>query len=374
MLFRKVKVLVGAGIGQFRRSISFDRLQNSSTKPWRDSGSAIIVAPMNNNPPYSLGYLMIERSKGSGVAPGCVVFPGGVVSPVDFSPRWTNLYRDANIDLGSFQFFDKNAHTPEIYSREGTDAFPYPSSVVFRLAAIRETFEEVGILICRKTDRASNLCDYDYDYEQLSDRKVVQAWQTKIRKSPEEFINLCVELKCVPDLNALSDWSEWLTPTSLKPKARFDTIFYMLILPKMPRVAYDTHEVASAQWASSASLLKDHLEGKIKLMPPQLYELSRMLNLKSIPEFEERVLRRQKLGIERFFPIVEQALDGILFLLPGDDRYSKEPDVLTFSKPQKLDQTFEQLQSSGQKFHRAQLTKDGAYTTVINVERFGHAY
>lgn len=142
---------------------------------------------------------------------------------------------------------DKNAHTPEIYSREGTDAFPYPSSVVFRLAAIRETFEEVGILICRKTDRASNLCDYDYDYEQLSDRKVVQAWQTKIRKSPEEFINLCVELKCVPDLNALSDWSEWLTPTSLKPKARFDTIFYMLILPKMPRVAYDTHEVASAQ-------------------------------------------------------------------------------------------------------------------------------
>lgn len=119
---------------------------------------------------------------------------------------------------------------------------------MLRLTTIRETFEEVGILICRRSCGSSNPAGgHMYEYEQLMDRKVVQAWQTKIRKNSEEFFNLCTELNCVPDLSALWEWSNWLTPTIIKPKARFDTMFYMIVLPSMLRVAYDTHEVASAQ-------------------------------------------------------------------------------------------------------------------------------
>lgn len=61
--FNVPKFFLSNGGSKHSRKISFDRLTKSvPEKAWRESGSLIIVAPMNNSPPYSLGYLVKSYS------------------------------------------------------------------------------------------------------------------------------------------------------------------------------------------------------------------------------------------------------------------------------------------------------------------------
>jgi nucleoside diphosphate-linked moiety X motif protein 19 len=207
---------------------------------------------------------MIERSKGSSVNPSGTVFPGGALSPVDSSPKWAELYKKVlpEIDLSKLEFMSKNAHIPPIYESDSSvEASGLSKQVIFRLTAIRETFEEVGILLAKRAanvrsegkpssesvDKSGLASAPNVEFDELRDRKNVTAWQKRIQKNPDEFLRLCEELDCVPDLWALSEWSNWMTPTIFKAKARFDVMFYMTVFSRMPTVVFDTHEVAGAQ-------------------------------------------------------------------------------------------------------------------------------
>jgi nucleoside diphosphate-linked moiety X motif protein 19 len=207
---------------------------------------------------------MIERSKGSSVNPSGTVFPGGALSPVDSSPKWAELYKKVlpEIDLSKLQFMSKTAHIPPIYESDSSvEASGLSKQVIFRLTAIRETFEEVGILLTKRAanvrsegtsssesvDKSELASAPNVEFDELRDRKNVTAWQKRVQRNPDEFLRLCEELDCVPDLWALSEWSNWMTPTIFKAKARFDVMFYMTVFSRMPTVVFDTHEVAGAQ-------------------------------------------------------------------------------------------------------------------------------
>lgn len=49
------------------------------------------------------------------------------------------------------------------------------------------------------------------------------------------------ELECVPDVWSLSEWSNWLTPTSFT--RRYDTLFYISFLENEPAVFLDDKEM-----------------------------------------------------------------------------------------------------------------------------------
>jgi len=244
-----------------------------------------------------------------------------------------------------------------------------------RITAVREMFEEAGILLCkpRKVDPAKHLHNgmLHYEFPELQDKTVLQEWQKRVRKTPFAFADLCKELDCVPDIHALYDWSNWLTPSVFKSKSRFDTMYYLLIIPKMPRVVIDGNEAVKAQWASPSSLLADHAKGQTRLMPPQLYELTRLKPITNIGDLQQRLKTRQRLGIERYFPVFRKAIDGSLFLLPGDDLYPTTPDYIGTEPPvQEISSTIAQLKETSQSLHRGIINTDGAVQRFeINVER-----
>ena len=83
-----------------------------------------------------------------------------------------------------------------------------------RITAIRETFEEVGILFCKDSKSlASN--DGFGSFKEDFDRK---HWQAAVHKDPTQFIMLCKELNVIPDLWSLQEWSTWLTPATFKKR------------------------------------------------------------------------------------------------------------------------------------------------------------
>ncbi len=195
---------------------------------------------------------MVERSRTGRVMPGNWVYPGGNVDSSDGDPQWLTLFQDIlNIDISQDKRFllHDTAHHPQIYLDDDNEDNRLPKQISLRITAIREAFEEAGVLLCRP--RGKLPLDNDellhHSWKALEDKKHLQSWQKRVRKKGSEFLELCRSLNCVPDLWALHPWSNWLTPTVFKPRQRFDTMIYITLLPKMARVVIDGSEAVSAQ-------------------------------------------------------------------------------------------------------------------------------
>lgn len=59
-------------------------------------------------------------------------------------------------------------------------------------------------------------------------------WRKRVYSDPGEFLNLCREFKCYPNLWALQEWSLWLTPAMFPTSQRFNSIFFLTFLSEIP--------------------------------------------------------------------------------------------------------------------------------------------
>jgi nucleoside diphosphate-linked moiety X motif 19, mitochondrial len=112
-----------------------------------------------------------------------------------------------------------------------------PRSVSLRIAAIRETFEECGILLCRdqSLDR-----DTKYGNSMVLPREEMQRFAENA--DPNKFFELCTRLNYFPDVWSLTEARNWLTPAFF-PK-RFDTAFFLCCLDHVPPVEIDRTEIS----------------------------------------------------------------------------------------------------------------------------------
>jgi len=190
------------------------------------------------------------------------------VAPIDFDMDWIKLYEGlGGSNLRDTTFLSDSAYRPLLYGYREREKDPrkklyqmfklMPLQVSFRLAAIRETFEEVGILLCKRVDKSSR-SDRGFGREakpglglhanflKIENPNEVEMWQGRVRSEPKGLLEMCGHYGVLPDLNALVEWNNWMTPNSLKPK-RFDTIFYMATVPVACPYLIDGMEVASAR-------------------------------------------------------------------------------------------------------------------------------
>ena len=195
-----------------------------------------------------------------------------------------------------------------------------------RLAAIRETFEESGVLLLKSSSGSSS----QSEAFSFSSSSSLSSWRTQVHSSPEELLSLYREVGAVPDLWAVKEWSDWLTPTDLheQGKRRFDTIFYTACLDSIPTTLLDQAEVTAVQWTDPASLLHQFYERKLWLAPPQVYELSRLLNFKAQQDLAQFSAIRHQKGLTTWLPVRMECEDGMLSILPGDSLYPASPDYV----------------------------------------------
>jgi 8-oxo-dGTP pyrophosphatase MutT (NUDIX family) len=132
-------------------------------------------------------------------------------------------------------------------------------------AAVRETFEESGVLLAGESadsvvaDTTSD--DWEADRRALLDRSVSLA-----------------ELLSRRDLVLRSDllrpWSRWITPV-VEPR-RFDTRFFAAALPTGQRTRDVGGEAAAVSWVRPANALAAGRRGEIRLFPPTFVSLSEL--------------------------------------------------------------------------------------------------
>lgn len=83
--------------------------------------------------------------------PSTHVFPGGIIDPSDADLKWHNLFSTFGFDVDSFTSLNSNTSIrPQIFKFKPNEL---PREISLRITAIRETFEECGILICKQSTK-----------------------------------------------------------------------------------------------------------------------------------------------------------------------------------------------------------------------------
>lgn len=167
--------------------------------------------------------------------PNSICFPGGGMDKTDEVKEWMHHFDHHKIP--SEQLKSKpGSKRPFIYDqRDGL----LNREISLRLTAIRETFEELGVVLCRDPNSASTSPFSSYLHTKDCD---IPVWQQKIHDHEESLMAFCEKFKVVPDIMNVYEWSCWLTPTFFRPK-RFETAFFLVALNSMPPIYPESIEV-----------------------------------------------------------------------------------------------------------------------------------
>ncbi|HKA86220.1 MAG TPA: NUDIX hydrolase [Haliangiales bacterium] len=167
-------------------------------------------------------------------------------------------------------------------------------------AAVRELFEEAGVLLVREPP----------DARWVDARRRLVGGETT-------FAGVLAELGVTLAPELLHPWSRWITP-SAEPK-RFDARFYVALLPPGQVPSYDRKETVEEMWVAPEEALSIHASGAARLPPPQLrtfWELARYGDVASLVAAAPA---------RRVFPILprfgETAEGGVALFLPWDAEY-----------------------------------------------------
>ncbi|KAI8484644.1 Nucleoside diphosphate-linked moiety X motif 19, mitochondrial [Branchiostoma belcheri] len=315
------------------------------SKHWLEAATVILAAGCTRNgragtasgppagPPspgpgrFDYRVLMLQRSGKSGFMPNAKVFPGGVVDASDFSEKWLDVFKAAGFETDfEFEKFSRvEVHEGRSPMFTGQRDSPVPNEVGYRISAIRETFEESGVLLVRPW-RASGQATWPLPASELA------RWRKRVDGDASQFLQLCNECRCVPDVWSLHEWSNWLTPAipGMPNRRRYDTAFFICCLDHIPPAARDDREIVKAQWLTPAEVLHDFRQGKHIIPPPQVYELSRLCQLPSLSDLHHFSRERGAKGCERWLPVVFPCKDGQVSALPGDDLYPTHVDPEVF--------------------------------------------
>jgi 8-oxo-dGTP pyrophosphatase MutT (NUDIX family) len=154
--------------------------------------------------------------------------------------------------------------TSELYSGgEGLDA----AALGFRIAAIRETFEESGILLARSKGSKALI-----DAKRAGELAVAHRAALNERKT--SFLDVLAGGGLCLALDLLMPYAHWITPEGM-PK-RFDTWFFLAAAPPDQLGAHDGKESTDSIWVSPREALEGGDNGRFKLPFPTTRNLIRL--------------------------------------------------------------------------------------------------
>lgn len=236
------------------------------SKFWKDASSVIIVAKtsfprngtafpvfrmnsLNKNTvnadniksetlcPRNFKVLVLKRSSKNSFMPSNYVFPGGAVDIGDSLREWRDLFHECGLEKYVSEPVIRKYSKVNIFESQRTDEISRTASL--RITGIREVFEESGVLLCKHRHACSSTQPSKWA-SYLSGQEI-KKWQKKVQEDASEFINLCRNLECLPDIWSLQEWSNWLTPSD-SPK-RFNTVFFLVALDQIPTASSSSGEI-----------------------------------------------------------------------------------------------------------------------------------
>lgn len=215
---------------------------SATTAPEGVEPRAAATLVLLRDAPRGMEVLLTERPRELRFMGGAIVFPGGAVAHADLDPRWEAA---APMDPAAAAALDD---PPEI-------------ALAAHVCALRESFEEVGLLLA---DGPVEKIDRDAAGE------------------PAAFLEACLAQGVTLRAGDLVPAGRWVTP--LGAPIRFDARFFVARAPDGWQPEPDPREVADARWATSGETLTELSSGRIAMAPPTVEMLQLLDEFTSVDE------------------------------------------------------------------------------------------
>lgn len=233
---------------------------------------------------HGVEVFLLHRVAGMPFAGGMTVFPGGSVDP-----------RDDDVDLG--------------WAGPGPDwwaaRLQCSTDAARRLvcAAVRETFEECGVLLAGPTADTvvADTSGYGEVRQGLVDREL-------------SFAEFLAGEQLVLRADLVRPWANWITPPE-EPR-RYDTRFFVAALPQGQVADGVTTEADETGWQTPEEAIADWRSGRRGLLPPTWVTLTEIGAFATVAQ----ALAAQR-TIAPVVPRVVRDGDVLRVVLPGDERY-----------------------------------------------------
>jgi 8-oxo-dGTP pyrophosphatase MutT (NUDIX family) len=183
--------------------------------------------------------LLLRRTTRAVFSPGAHVFPGGALDDADSGEAIAQC-------CGSFG------------DGEASSALALPrGGLAFYVAAVRECFEEAGVLLARDRDTGGR-------FTMAHDEFV--AARRRVHRDASAFAELCARERLELAVDQLLPFGHWVTPPG-GPR-RFDTRFFITRAPLDQEAMHDEHETTESGWFRPADVLAAHARGEVELILP----------------------------------------------------------------------------------------------------------
>jgi 8-oxo-dGTP pyrophosphatase MutT (NUDIX family) len=242
---------------------------------------------------------LMRRHRGQDFMGGAFVFPGGRLDEADCDP-----------DLVSHT---RGFTGAEARRRLQAPDLPEEKALGLFFAALRETFEESGILLAYDASgQIIDLAEGEKAGRYAGYRLQIYEHTLSLRELAEQE-----GLAFAPDL--LMPYSHWITP-EIESK-RFSTRFFLARQPPEQIPFHDTIEMTKSQWLAPSTALEQQKDGRILLMPPTLKTLEELNEFDSL---EDLFLAARSREIRTILPEAFTTDDGFGVRLPHDPAYKIE--------------------------------------------------
>jgi 8-oxo-dGTP pyrophosphatase MutT (NUDIX family) len=242
----------------------------------RDSATVVLLRDSTTGPEVFL----LQRSGLSDSFGKAYVFPGGKLDAHDSAApalRALNTPADA---------LAQQLGEPTLAPNVAAGLF---------VAALRELFEEAGVLLSTSNTRPAGVAPAD--------------WQTWLTNSAAHL-----------QASALVPWSRWITPRmAALSKKRFDTRFFLSLAPLDQTASHDNFEATASIWLPPQEALRRYHRGEIEMAPPQIMSLAHLARYATAHDALQAALQQTPPCIcpESFTE------DGnVVLCYPGDPRHS----------------------------------------------------
>ena len=206
----------------------------------RPAATLILVRARDGGPEFDgvPEILLLRRGAAARFMPNAYVFAGGAVDPGDAGGEAYGLCAP---------FGD----------RQASDRLELPANgLKFFVAAIREAFEECGLLLAY--DAAGQIIDLTgWDAARL------HGVRAQLSAGQSTLADLCELNGWRPAVGELAYFAHWITPVN--SKIRFDTRFFIAHAPVRQRATLASEEMSDLVWRTAAEALAEYSRGELLL-------------------------------------------------------------------------------------------------------------
>lgn len=242
---------------------------------------------------------MLRRSEASHFVPDVYVFPGGSVDESDEEQAHARLY-GAGPDQLQREF---RAQPSDLLPPENDHAPGRNATAALIFAAIRELFEEAGILlVC--DGHGSPLDEGTIPIERAA------AGRAAVARGDLTFATFLESIDAYADARSLALFSQWITPPPF-PK-RYNAHFFVARVSGGDEAVADAYETHDGLWIAPRTALQRYTQGTLRLVYPTIKHLERLAR------FDDAGALLDYARAKPIVPIMPSVSGELAFSLPSE--------------------------------------------------------